>query len=159
MMIGVCSGIFFGLGLVVGPVGCAFQPAFLPAQIQSAGSPDGPWVDGQTGLRVIVRGDWDDVDAAAEVGVSRGEAAILSSRLEQGRREYELVSIQDEPGILIASLAAAPEEAAGPPGPGVPIELTCRMGRSENRARERVILLQTARRLKDLAGVDVRPIR
>jgi hypothetical protein len=143
--------------IAIGLVGCASRPSFETASVPS-GASETQWTDGPWGLRLRVRGDWDDVDAAVAVGVSRGEAATLSSIQGEGRREYRLLSIDDEPGVLIAQLVVGEQNRAGAAA-GVQIDLTCRIGRYQDEARERIILEQTQQRLKNLAGVDYRPIR
>lgn len=111
----------------------------------------------ESGQARVVRGDWNDVDAAVSVGLSDAEMAVLRVRVRSADRiEYELESILDEPGELIVT--REPGTAALADGPGLPIRLEARVGRWLDETRAWRLLRGTARRLEDLAGVEFKPI-
>jgi hypothetical protein len=160
-MIGGRPRFVLSMGLPVLLVGCAAEPRGEPSPVPRTSEKTGWDAAAAEGLRLVVRGDWDDVDTSVAVGVSRGEAAVLSSTADAehpGRKLYTLLSILDERGTLTAR--RLPEDGnTALPGPGDAIEFTCRFAPFRNPERERTILVQTRRRLRDLAGVDYRPIR
>lgn len=110
--------------------------------------------DRDTGASVVVRADWDDLDAALELAVRKVEAAVVVRRdPAPGRAEFEIVTATDEPGILTATAGEAPG-----PRP-IPIRLEARVGRFGDRDREGRVLQAWRARLEQLAGVDWAPAR
>lgn len=113
------------------------------------------------GWREIARGDWDDLDAAVEVACMRHEIALVSSADVQPAampgepgtraRVFTLVNAGSEP----VSITAAGQ---GTTDPG-DIVLTVRVGHFGDERRERAIARTLSRRLRDLAGVTVAPLR
>ena len=98
-----------------------------------------------------VRGDWDDLDSAVLVGVGAAETAVLVwPEASDNPRVYGLVTVDDEPGELVAS---------GDPSAGSPIRLEVRIGRLGDPARERTLLGAVRKRLEQHAGVNAAPIR
>lgn len=103
---------------------------------------------------MIVVGDWDDVPAAVELGVGRGEAAVLSSDLGDERSAFEILTIDEEPGELTFRRLDGGIEIEAFVGLGVEGLPTVR-----RRNREAVLLRAVSTRLEELAGVDVAPTK
>ncbi len=109
------------------------------------------------GWREIARGDWDDLDAAVEVACMRHEIARVSAADEptgdagSRRRVFTLVTAGSEPVSIQAT-------GQGVTDPG-DIVLTVRVGHFGDERRERAIARTLSRRLRDLAGVTVAPLR
>jgi hypothetical protein len=86
---------------------------------------------------------------------------VVSSRVDDDglRREYELISITDDPALLIASLREpAQRERGSRAGGAVPIELSAHVGGFGDRERERALLKAVRRRIERLSGVDFAPL-
>ncbi len=99
------------------------------------------------------RGDWNDLDAALEVGQLVAEVAVVgSSPPASDPRRFELVTGSDEPGWLVAQ---RPGTRGDDPGP---IHMSARLGRFGDAPRERRLLDAIARRLEELSGVDSAPL-
>lgn len=94
-------------------------------------------------------GDWDDIDAAVDVGMSAAEVARVDARTSPDgqTRTYELRTITDEPAWLVARR----EE-------GGRIGLGARVGRFGDPEREAKLIRGVAERLKALYGVDWAPV-
>lgn len=94
-------------------------------------------------------GDWDDVDAAMDVGVSAAEMAIVNSSTspDGSTRLYELRTVTDEPAWLKAQR-----------GEDGRVSLGARVGRFGDAAREQKLVESVAARLKALYGVDWAPV-
>ncbi|MBX3410903.1 MAG: hypothetical protein KF859_13590 [Phycisphaeraceae bacterium] len=110
--------------------------------------------------RIVVIGDWNDVDAAVDVAASRAELAPLSeqsTRLRDGTREkrYVLLAADDARALLTVRQGVA---GAGEQGPG-PIEFEAVMSPRRDEAREKRLLSAAASRLRDLAGREWAPLR
>lgn len=104
--------------------------------------------------RVVVWGDWDDVEPAAIVGASEAEMAILNQEEPRpGERLFRLVTVLDQPAVL-----RAVRQSEGGAGGAEPIELSAEVGRFGDRAQAARLVRATAERLEDLAGVDYRPL-
>jgi hypothetical protein len=99
--------------------------------------------------------DWNDVEAAAIVAVDRNETVILSQSATELEYTFEIMSILDQHGKLIAQRDPGDVGATKP----IPIRLRCEFELAGDAARSSAILDQARRRLSDLAGVDVRPLR
>jgi hypothetical protein len=104
----------------------------------------------------VVKGDWDDLYAAASVSMTPIEAAILGR--EQGepgdrRERLTLTTIDDEPGELIAERLDRISESPGP------IRLTARIGLFGNPAREERLIRAIGDRLRELAARDWAPLQ
>ncbi len=97
---------------------------------------------------MTVLGDWNDVEAAAEVAVRSIEAALVHAEVLPGRTSFELVTATDEPGTLVAV-----------PGVGDQIGLWARVGRFGDRGREGRLLEAMRARLAQLHGVETAPLR
>jgi len=107
-----------------------------------------------------VRGDWNDVDAAVEVASMRAQVALLMSSppmLPDRRRviRYRLLASDDRQYVLIATQAAAID---GVDASGL-IDLVARGTPDRDLRVERILVRETARRLKHLAGREWAPIR
>lgn len=104
---------------------------------------------------VVVVGDWDDVEAAVSAGASQAEmAVVVLTRPTETSIDFELVTITDEPATLKVRLD--PESAAKGKAS---IALEARVGRFGDRAWEERLIGRVGRRLGELHGVDVAPIR
>lgn len=105
------------------------------------------------GVRLVSRGDWDDVDAAVDVGLGAIEAASLGiDHSMPGLIVYEFVTIRDDPGRLeIRQLDLPPDE------PG--IEILASIGHFARPKEEQRLVRAIARRLRQLHGVQTSPVR
>jgi hypothetical protein len=101
---------------------------------------------------LAVQGDWNDVTASVYAAIRDQEVAMLSELRSEGRIEFEFMTAQDEPVTLVAVRTGEGDE-------GVTITLTSRFGHFGDPMRERKFMERVASRLRDLAGVDYRPIR
>jgi hypothetical protein len=119
----------------LGLASCASESASPPAAIA---------------LSKLGEGDWDDIDAAVDVGMSAAEVARVDARTSpDGRtRTYELRTSTDEPAWLIAR-----REEDGRVGLGA------RVGRFGDPEREQKLVRGVAERLKSLHGVDWAPVK
>lgn len=101
-----------------------------------------------------VSADWDDVYPAVSLMAQQVEMALLDwSPGHRGvaaasEQRFALLTIGDEPAELLARRQD-----------GGVIELSARVGRFGDARRERALVEAVARRLTDLAGVEVRPLR
>jgi hypothetical protein len=86
--------------------------------------------------RLTVDADWDDVEAAARVAASQAELAILEVEKQDQVITIRLRTIAGEPGEVRAE----------------------RNGLFREPASERRLLQAMAKRLRQLAGVDVAPL-
>ena len=95
-------------------------------------------------------GDWDDIDAAVDVGMSAAEVARVDGTTSPDgqTRTYELRTITDEPVWLIAR-----REEGGRVGLGA------RVGHFGDPEREAKLVHGVAERLKSLYGVDWAPVK
>lgn len=104
---------------------------------------------------IVVKGDWNDVGAALAVGSGKLYLAITDARqIDENEVEYDFVDVIDQPGFFTARRNPGPDS----PEPEY-IELGASIGRFGDETRERELLEAVAKRLGDLAGVDVAPIR
>ena len=102
-----------------------------------------------------VLADWDDVEAAVSVALSNTELVKVGvNRADPARRVYTLRTSKDEPAGLTI-------ERLGPLVDGEPVTLlaTCSIGRFGDAEREREFLGLIVRRLEQLRGVEVAPLR
>lgn len=101
---------------------------------------------------VEVRADWNDLDAAMQLVVTKAECATVArDELDGGVIRFTLITSTDEDGTLTATpLAPITRES-------MPIRLECRFGPSGDPSRERLLLDALARRLRQLAGKDWAP--
>jgi hypothetical protein len=114
--------------------------------------------------RAVVRGDWDDVEAA--IWTAAGQMEIAVERIEGGGRGEDtlratLRTVRSEPVTLVARrLSGDAEGTGGQRAEGERIELEAQFGRfpdPDDRARRLVELME--RRLGQLQGVGAAPIR
>lgn len=103
-----------------------------------------------------LKGDWDDIDAAAEMGTWWAECVWVGwpespSPIE---RVYTLRHISDARGTLTVRRAPADAERVE----NIDITLSCTMGRFGEPALERDVVAKTARRLAELRGVEFAPL-
>lgn len=124
--------------------GCAAGRSIEP--VKTSGAPGG-------GRETVVTGDWNDVYAAAAVGVPQTEGAITGRSFEDGREVIRLITIKDRPGTLVAERLGARSDHPQP------IRLEVRVGYFGDPETEDRILSAVAARLRDLAGVTWAPIR
>lgn len=74
------------------------------------------------------------------------EVAVLSVQRRDDEKDFELLTIHDEPGRLEARRN------------NDSIDLTCTLGHFGDSQRERKVLDRVTRRLRELAGVGARPL-
>jgi len=110
------------------------------------GPPEGPDFRGPPSA-ASGPGDWTDVRAALEAAARRSQLAIVSSSGGDGEIEFRLVGSRGEPGRLRAAKVS-----------GL-IELEAQIGLFGDPRAEARLLRDTQRRLEQLRGVDVSPIR
>lgn len=110
--------------------------------------------------RIVVIGDWNDVDAAVDVAATRAELAPLSDhtlRHTDGTREKRFVLLAaDDARAVLRARQATP--GAGEAGPG-PIEFEAMISPRRDVAREKRLLSAAASRMRDLAGREWAPLR
>ena len=101
-----------------------------------------------------IEADWDDVDAAVEVGVGQAEGVVVHSEPSPDgmQRGYQLKHVSGVTGVLTARVEAEGKDPR-------PIVFTCTMGAMDNGGLAQRILDRIAVRLKDLKGKEVAPIR
>lgn len=101
------------------------------------------------------KGDWDDIDASLGIGLERSELAVLEEQSSPTKRTFELISITGTKGRLIA--------AQSPDGKDTLISIEVRMTRSARGSLEqqqaRILAKEMGRRLADLQGVRIAPVR
>ncbi|MBL8758147.1 MAG: hypothetical protein JNK35_06945 [Phycisphaerae bacterium] len=149
------------LALLVGSVGCAGQPeGVLP--------PPGP-ATGEAGSVLQMLADWDDIEAAVDLAVSRSQCGYLEWHSDKPgggspvpdpanpdrRRWYTLLTIRDAQVLLdIRRDSSHPPSRDAPE----PITIRCRVGPEGDSAYERVILDHLSARLAELRGDRAVPI-
>ncbi len=101
-----------------------------------------------------IEADWDDVDAAVEVGVGQAESVVVHTdpSPDNLQRRYALKHVSGLTGVLTARVESGDHDPR-------PISFTCTMGAMENGGLAQNILDRIAVRLKDLKGKEVAPIR
>lgn len=133
--------------VIAGAVVCAAAGWMMIGLVACAG--EGVTPPGAISISKLGAGDWDDIDAAVEVGMSEAEVArVDASTSSDGlTRTYELRTITDEPAWLVAR-----REEDGRVGLGA------RVGRFGDPEREARLIRGVAARLKALYGVDWAPV-
>jgi hypothetical protein len=151
-------------GLLMG-IGCSVQPRSFPL------APDA----GADATRLMVRGDWNDVDVGVQHGVSAGggqmtiltrpQPAASTDPDAHSTLRYELLGIDDTPGEVSATWLDAPPAHPAPTAQAssalATIELRVRvgaLGQWRDQAREQRIIQAIARRIRQLAGVKTAPL-
>ena len=121
--------------------GCAGSPG-RPERLGAL--PEGP---------AIVVGDWNDVEAAVRVALSRHELTFArrEGRLDSARLVYVIHGIRDERGRLTVERAGDPSEGQ------VEITISCRLDPATGEARARQVERDVARRIEQLRGEVARP--
>jgi hypothetical protein len=141
--IGVLGGLLTLAGTL--PMGGCATPAraTVPA--------DGP---AEMPSERVVRGDWDDADAAVRTGVRREQMAIES------RREYR--SVEDEDATVIVYHLRTVRGDSGDLTlkrlAGDEILVRCRIGAMGSEGAEAALVSEVSKRLRALAGRDYRPL-
>lgn len=97
----------------------------------------------------LVDGDWDDLDAAVDVGLEAAEVAVLRREVGQTHARWEIVSIRDQRGELVIRRTDAPGKLM--------VEATIDQPSDTERAGR--LVSAVARRLGQLFGRDVAPAR
>jgi hypothetical protein len=105
------------------------------------------------GAPLTVVGDWDDVRAAVIVGTDGCETVILDSTRGPTEQVFRIQTIMDGHGTVTA------RRDPGGGSEAIPITFTCTILPFGDPEREQCILDGTAQRLRDLKGVDYRPLR
>lgn len=101
-------------------------------------------------VEVVAPGDWNDVDAAVWAVAGRVEAAVVSSSASSDLWRHELLSINDERIVLETTREQGHEDR---------LRLRADVGFHGDRARAAALVRAVARRLHDLKGVEVAPLR
>ncbi|HRQ73753.1 MAG TPA: hypothetical protein PLU35_12060 [Phycisphaerales bacterium] len=130
--------LLFLILLLLPACGTAGRPVHLAA------SGEGP---------AVVVGDWDDVEAAVRVALSRHELTFArrEGRLSDPVLVYIVHGVRDERGTLRV-------ERSGDPGAGaVEITVACRLDHATGQARARAVERDVARRIEQLRGEVARP--
>jgi hypothetical protein len=94
------------------------------------------------------------MDAAVEVGVGQAEAVVVRSQTAPDglQRRYELKHVSGLTGVLTVRAESDGKDPR-------PIALSCTMGAMENGGLAQRIVDRVSRRLTDLKGREVAPIR
>jgi hypothetical protein len=125
-------------------MGCASSPPPAVGTTRSGGV-----------TRTELSADWNDVASAVGVGLGQvGIAPVRVDRSDPSRAVYTLRTARDEPGELTLERLAEP--AAADP---VAIAITCSIGRFGDPTREADVIQSVARRLEQLRGVEIAPIK
>lgn len=119
---------------------------------------DGPLLVG-TAERAQLVADWNDIDAAVEVGAGQNEMAVVSTESpSEDERVFELRTAGAEPGRVVARrsgvMQASGAKSVGPQA----IDLQAQVGRFGDSKREKRLIASIRKRLGDLTGVDWAPI-
>jgi hypothetical protein len=132
-------------------------PALLATITSCAASPESITLPASA-TRSTATADENDIDASVEVAVGLHEMAVVRTLGGNADpavvRVYELITVTDEPG----SLEVRRENASGSQQPA-PLTLRARVGTFGDPPREAALLKSVKRRLEQLAGVEVAPIR
>lgn len=97
----------------------------------------------------VVAGDWDDLDAAVDVGLEAAEVAVLRREVSDTQGRWELVSIRDQLGELVIRRAGEPDKLT--------VEATIDQPRDPE--REGRLVSAVCRRLRQLYGQGAAPLR
>lgn len=105
--------------------------------------------------RLTVQGDWNDLDAAVEVGAGQAECVMYGKtrKVSETHRRYDLKHVSGRRFVLTATRGSANKDE------NIPITLECPIAAASSGAVEDQLLALIARRLRDLRGVDVATIR
>jgi hypothetical protein len=103
-----------------------------------------------------ITADWDDVDAALDVGLTRGQSAIVSSTRTAKNARFDLVTITGREGWIefARQSEAAPAAGLAPET----ITITAHIQGQQGPVLAERLLEATAKRLRQLAGVATAPI-
>ena len=101
--------------------------------------------------------DWDDIDAAAEVGTGQAECVVVRAQtLPDGlERRFDLKHVSGLTGRLVVRLDP---HGPRPTTPGQS-RSPCEMGPLGTPELEKLIVKRVAKRLSDLKGVEFAPIK
>lgn len=128
----------------------AFAAAVLLGLWACASTPDSTPTFPDTAHRAAAPGDWDDIDAAVEIGGAQAEWVIAQWWYEgEATRFYRLRN----------ALGAEALVRIGKPAQPGPLEITASIGPLGDAAAERTLVDRIARRLGQLHGVDAAEIR
>ncbi len=112
------------------------------------------------GSNATSTGDWDDVSNAVGVAAGKCQMALVESReVGEDEREYELLTVTDEPVRVRVRRAARPAPGRGEPASAERFQIRADVGRFGDLALERALIDHIKVRLSDLAGVDFAPVR
>lgn len=107
-----------------------------------------------TKLSIQVTADWNDIDAALDVGLVRGQSAIVQTTRQPRHVTFTLTSITGRHGQITF---ARQSDAAGPQAPSEPIVIQALIEGSQGPTLAQRLLEATAARLNQLAGVATAP--
>lgn len=103
------------------------------------------------GSTLVVRGDWDDVETSVDVGMGWAEMAVLGrDAMGEDKVRYRVITVLGESGSLIAKRAGDETVSLSASFDGIP---------GGDAGLEAKLIRGVARRLEQLAGRDVAPIR
>lgn len=143
---GLFGACLVGLGVLVSASGGCQSSVLSPTEVAATGNP------------LTMTGDWDDLDAAVEVGLGQAEAVQVGKPVvsADGReRVYRFEHISGLKGELTATRLSEREQ-------GADVRLACRAGAIATRETadiERRVLARVKLRLGDLLGKEFAPIR
>lgn len=105
---------------------------------------------------LVVAGDWDDVVAAVEAGASWAEMAVLTREAGDGWARFGLITTDEERVTLTVERVG---RGGGGDGGRVRLEAESSAGNERGPGLEASLIRGVERRLSQLSGVDVSPIR
>lgn len=146
------------LAACLGVAACTSSPT-SPSPLAAAADPGtvtpGPRDDGP--IQRVVRGDWNDAEAAAIAAAVACEMAVLrASRPTEDLLTFSLTTIRDEPAALVLTRMDPADTAE--PSNGL-IGLRAKVGRFGDPDRESALMAAVTHRLSQLAGRDSAPRR
>lgn len=105
-------------------------------------------------------GDWDDVDNAVAVAAGKCQMAVVEIRgVGEDEREYDLLTVTDEPARVRAQRTAGLSPSSGSAASSEQFQVRAHVGRFGDVAVEQSLIDHIKVRLRDLAGVDFAPVR
>jgi len=132
----------------------------------------GPIVTGpaSTGTEQVVEADWDDIEAAVDIGMSRVEAAVCRVRepeLQWRAYAFDVLNIHDQRGTLTFERLNPPEkpgprdldQLAARAKPPESIRVRCHISERGDSTQERAMIEAVVARLVELKGAGAVPIK
>lgn len=108
---------------------------------------------------LTAQGDWNDVQAAVAAAATHNEIAVVNATATSDQIQFELVSVEGEPGELVVRRVADSVIAdAAQPYRAIGLVLEAKLGLFRRPEPERQFLQDVERRLAQLRGVDAAPL-